>query len=146
MSHRIHAACGAPVNLAERAAATTKVIERFRHKPFDWRGNATCIHLAQAQMRALGHRPPRIPKFHTALGAQRALQATGFADLGALLDSMLPVIPPAMMWTGDLALLDGEPPFDAIVINVGGKVMGYHEEVPGLAPMIPLAIKRAWRL
>lgn len=135
-------------DLAARVAATERVVARFRNKPFDWRAAATCVHLARAQMRALGHRPPTIPPFRSAPGALRALRAAGFADVAAMLDSLLPRIAPAAMWPGDLAVIEGEPPFDAIVIGAGGKVLGWHGSMldRGLVPIVDAPIKAAWRL
>lgn len=162
MGRGIAAARGAAgmMRLDERATATAAVLARFRVRPFGWKAGGTCIHLARAQMRALGHRPPSIPRFHSAVGAQRALAATGFDDLAALLDSMLPRIAPAAMWVGDLAVMapsEGDP-FDAIVVSTGqtgsgsiggGQMMaGYHADHPGdgIVNIIPMAFKGAWRL
>ena len=148
------------MRLDERARATDAVIARFRKRPFGWESAGTCIHLARAQMRALGHRPPSIPRFYSAIGAAKTLRATGYADLAALLDSMLPRIAPAAMWVGDLAIMDSgeEDPFDAIVVSTGqtgsgdigaGQLMaGYHADHPaaGIVNIIPHAFKGAWRL
>lgn len=136
------------MNLAERVAATEKVVARFRDRPFEWGKERTCIHLARAQMRALGHKPPTVPRFRSALTATRALKATGHDTLEGLLDSLLPRIAPAEMWVGDLALMEGEPPFHAIVIAAGGKVLGYHEDTPerGIVPIEVESFIGAWRL
>lgn len=139
------------MQLHERAVATTAVVDRFRKKPFDWRGSATCIHVARAQMRALGHRPPAIPQFRSAIGARKALNRMGFADLSAALDSLLPRIAPAAMWVGDLAIMPGGAGFDAIVICAGLNVFGYHDDDPalGLVPIVPAEDGQflgAWRL
>lgn len=115
-------------DLAQRVDATEKVVARFRGRPFDWRDRRTCIHLARAQARALGHRPPAIPDFRSALGAKTALKATGHPTLEALLDSLFPRIAPAAMWVGDLALMEGGDGFDAIVICAGSKMIGYHDD------------------
>lgn len=131
----------APLDLAERAAATGRVVTRFRDRPFSWRDRATCLHLVRAQMRALGHRPPRIPDFRSPIGARRALQARGQDSVQALLDSLLPRIAPAAMIVGDIALLPGEPPFEAAVIAAGGqKVFGWHGE--DLSRLVPIEIGR----
>ncbi len=100
-------------------------------------------------MVALGHQPPKMPDLRSALSAERALRATGYENLEALLDSLLPRIAPAAMWLGDLALMPGVAPFDAVVINVGGKVFGYAEGHDGLRviePFGPQPFKAAWRL
>lgn len=90
------------LDLAQRVEATEKVVARFRGRAFDWRGRQTCIHLARAQARALGHRPPSIPDFRSSRGAKTALKATGHATLEALLDSLFPRIAPAAMWVNTL--------------------------------------------
>lgn len=148
------------MNLHTRAEKTSEVIARFRARSFSWDRGGTCIHLARAQMRALGHRPPTIPRFYSAIGAAKALRATGHPDLASLLDSMLPRIAPASMWIGDLALMESgdEDPFDAIVIATGQTgsgpigggqlVAGYHADHlgTGIVNIIPQAFKGAWRL
>lgn len=61
---------------AERVAATQAVIDRFRDKPFSWAG-ANCIALARMQAKGLGHVVPPVPRFRSALGAQRAMAKRG---------------------------------------------------------------------
>lgn len=148
------------MNLHARAEQTAAVVARFRARPFGWDSGGTCIHLARAQMRALGHKVPSIPRFYSAVGAMKALRATGHDDLAGLLDSMLPRIAPAAMWVGDLALMDSgtDDPFDAIVVSTGQTgsgpigggqmVAGYHAEHlgSGIVNIIPQAFKGAWRL
>lgn len=135
-------------DLAQRAAATQEVIDRFRHRPFDWSKRATCIHLARAQLRALGHRPPVVPDFRSPVGAMTALKKTGHDSLESLLDAMLPRIAPLAMVVGDLALVPGAGPFDALAISAGGTLLMYHEQAEGLANVkeaLP-QVKAAWRV
>lgn len=135
------------MNLDERTRATAAVIERYRARPFSWTGRRTCLHLARAQIRAMGHQAPKIPDVRSALSAHRALNQAGHSSIEALLDSLLPRIAPAAMLVGDLALMKGEAPFDAIVICVGGKVFGYAEGHEGLHVIVPCApFLGAWRL
>ncbi|WP_230769537.1 DUF6950 family protein [Sphingomonas sp. Leaf4] len=136
------------MNLHDRATATQRVVDRFRVRPFGWATGGTCLHLARAQMRALKHRPPAIPRFRSALGARRALHAAGHADLAGLLDSMLPRIAPAAMWVGDLALMQGDGEFDAIVVSAGRLMAGYHSEAldRGVVNIEAHAFIGAWRL
>ena len=61
---------------------------------------------------------------------------------------MLPRIAPAAMWPGDLALVPGEPPFDAIAVSAGGALLMYHQDAEGLANVkdaLP-QVTAAWRL
>lgn len=137
------------LDLHARAAATAPVANKYRLRPFDWSKRATCIHLARDQLVAMGHRPPPIPMFRSALGAKRALHKAGFATVEALLDSLLPRIAPASMVVGDLALLSGSADdrgFECIVVSAGGKVMGWHEADPsGLMNLIVTDFIAAWR-
>jgi hypothetical protein len=137
-------------SLHSRAALTEKVVARFRDKPFDWTKAATCIHLARAQVAAFGHRPPPVPKFRSALSAKKALKARGFDSLEAMLDTLLPRIPPAAMLVGDLALLPGEEGMDTLVIAAGGgMVLGWHgDDASRMRPIIVTGadIIAAWRV
>jgi hypothetical protein len=139
------------LDLVQRATATEAVIARFRGKPFDWTKRRTCIHLARAQARALGHRPPPVPDFRSPTSARRALRLTGHETLESLLDSLFLRIPPAAMWIGDLALMAGSDGLDAIVIAAGGKMIGYHQDhladgLVNIEPATAAAFVGAWRL
>lgn len=134
-----------------RADATAKVLARFRNRPFGWATRRTCIHLARAQARALGHRPPAIPDFRSPRGAKTALKALGHDNLEQLLDSLFPRIPPLAAWIGDLVILAGGEDFDGIGVAVGGKIAGYHEDhldqgVVNVVPIGPNPYIGAWRL
>jgi hypothetical protein len=101
--------------------------------------------MAHAHLLAMGHKPPRVPPYSSSVGAARALKRSGFTSMEALFDSLLPRIAPAEMLPGDLALIEGEPPFDSCVICVGVKVMGWHQQADRLVNMTPHSIKAAWR-
>lgn len=134
-------------DLNRRAEATRQTLAKYRALPFDWKRRVTCIHLARHHMRNMGYKPPPIPAFQSPLGARRALAKAGFADMAALLDSLLPRIAPASAWVGDLALLEGDDGFDSIVIHAGGKWLGYHsDDLSSIKPLVVSEIKGAWRL
>lgn len=140
------------MNLAERAAATEAVIDRFRDKPFDWAG-ANCIRLARAQGVALGHALPPVPLFRSATGARRALAKRGAASVAELMDQFFPRWPaPAFARVGDLCLLPGDPDDggpDAVCVADGrGNLMGWHWTFPGLGAIkgAQSAVIVAWRL
>ncbi len=140
------------LDLAARVAATDKVVARFRNAPFSWDRRRTCIHLARAQARALGHRPPLIPDFRSAIGAKTALKAQGCATLEQLLDKLFPRIAPLAAWVGDLVIMaGGDGGFDGIGIVAGGKIIGYHEDhldrgLVNVVPVGPNPYIGAWRL
>ncbi len=137
-----------PLTLDERRAATQRTLDHFRDRDFSWRG-ATCLHVLRFHLRALGHRPPRIPPFRSPVGAMRALKAAGYVDLAALLDDLpLARLTPAQMIVGDIALVPGDDsPFDALLICAGGKFIGWHGAAPGFQGLLPEigAIKGMWR-
>jgi hypothetical protein len=136
------------MKLTERTKRTEKTLSKFRFRAFDWSNGATCIHVFRTHLKNMGHKVPVVPKFTTALGAKRAMDVAGFADLESMADSFLQRIPPAMMLIGDIALMEGEEIFDALVISAGpgGKVFGWHPDAPAFANIIPLQIKAAWRV
>ena len=120
------------MTLAERAARTREVLDRFEEKPFAWSG-ANCIRLAAAQAKALGHDVPPVPMFRTPLGAKKALAKRGAASVAELLDQFLPRHPaPAFARLGDLVVLPQDPSLpeglQAVCIADGqGNVIGWHD-------------------
>jgi hypothetical protein len=136
------------MKLTERKKRTEKTLAKFQGRGFKWDGGATCIHLFRTHLKNMGHSVPVVPKFTTALGAKRAMDAAGFKDLEEMADSFLERIPPASMILGDVALMEGEDLFDALVIHAGGggKVFGWHPESPTFTPLVPLQFKAAWRV
>jgi hypothetical protein len=136
--------------LARRVAATNKTLAKYA-RPFNWRNRMTCLHMARTQMRNMGHRPPPIPDFRSALAARSALKKSGFADVAALFDTMLPRIAPAQMWVGDIAVLPGTEAFDSICIcDTAGKLIGWHEDdMSRVRPQLVLSLDQvigAWRV
>lgn len=139
--------------LADRAAATEKVLARFRDKPFDWAG-ANCIRLARAQAAALGHDVPPVPLFRTTLGAKRALKKQGAESVTELLDQRFQRLPsPAFAWLGDLVVAPGDPAhgLEAVCIADGqGNCWGWSEQT-GHDRLVPIlfanaGLTAAWRL
>jgi hypothetical protein len=135
--------------MEKRKRATEATLARYRGKAFAWSKGVTCIHLAWAQMRNMGHRPPTLPRFRSALLAKRALQEGGFEAVGELLDSMVPRIAPAQMALGDIATMPGDAGLDGIVVCAGpGRVFGWREDAPGLVVLTVnmSEFTGAWRL
>lgn len=114
------------MNLAQRAAVTQATWNKYRGRAFDWKGS-TCVHVLRSHLRAMGHKPPKMPSFQSPIGAKRALKAMGADDLADLMRGLgLLEIGAAEMIVGDVAILPGDEGFDAIVICAGGKFMGWH--------------------
>jgi len=145
-----------PKGLVARTAATEKTLDRFRFRAFDWSNGTTCIQLARTHLKNMGHAVPMVPRFTTPIGAKRALEATGFKDLAALLDDRLERVAPAAMWVGDVAVLPGDPEsggqfFDSIAIAAGnGVLLGWHgDDLSRMHNMVEVdhsAIIGAWRV
>lgn len=135
--------------IQRRAAAVAETEARFRDRPFDWRRQATCIHLLRFHAAQMGHKLPVVPKFKSALGAKKALLATGFQTLPALLDSRFDRIPPAFMRVGDVLAMPGDDGWDALVIKADKqKFLGWHEDAEGCTIMevdVSAAVG-AWRV
>lgn len=136
-------------DLIRRMEATQKTMDRFQSRAFDWNGS-TCIHLARFHLRQMGHKPPPLPQIRSALSARRAMDKAGYANVAAIFDGlMLPEITPAAMMLGDIGVVPGDDGFDAVVINAGGKMLGWREDVAG--GIVPIAdalshVTRAFRL
>lgn len=117
------------MELERRRVATEKTLARYRGKVFDWSKGITCVHLARAHLRNMGHKPETLPRFRSALSAKKALKERGWSSVADMLDSMMPRIAPAQMLLGDLAIVPGQEGLDAILISAGPlKLMGWHPE------------------
>lgn len=135
--------------LERRRLATVKTKAKYGGKPFDWRRCATCMHMARFQMKAMGHKVPRMPSVRSAIRAKRELQARDVVSVIGLLDTLLPRIAPAEMRLGDLAAVPGVEGLDAVFINAAPrKFIGWREDAPTFVTLdIPLEqITAAWRL
>lgn len=141
--------------LAWRAAQTQTVLDRFRDRPFSWNRD-NCWKLTAAQARAMGHPFPPVPRFHSALGAKRALLKTGARDAAAFLDRHFVRLPgAAFALIGDLVLLPGDAEgesavLDAVCVADGqGNLFGWHAANPSGLSSIKFAVSGAigaWRL
>lgn len=119
------------MELERRRVATEKTLARYRSKTFDWSKGITCVHLARAHLRNMGHRPETLPRFRSALSAKKALKERGWSSVADMLDSMMPRIAPAQMLLGDLAIVPGDAGLDAIFVCAGPlKVFGWREDFP----------------
>lgn len=128
----------------KRNAALQKTADKYRGKPFQW-GVNDCAKMARSHLVNMGHKPPKMEAYKSAVGAKTALKKAGFEDLESLFDSFLPRIAPAAMLPGDLALMQGDGSFDAVTVCVGRKVMGWFEGEDEAVMIVPHEIKAAWR-
>lgn len=136
--------------LERRRRATAKTLAHYQARSFDWRRQATCLHMARFQMKAMGHQPPRVPPIRSELRAMKELRGRGHDSLIALFDDLLPRIAPAEMRLGDLAAIPGDDGrVDCLLINVAPrKFAGWHPDSFLMAVMdIDLGnVTAAWRL
>lgn len=106
------------------------------------------------QAKGLGHAVPPVPRFRSALGAQRAMAKRGADSVAALLDKHFQRHPaPAFAQAGDLVILAGDEDamgLQAVCISDGrGNLFGWHEKRPEGLSVIKWAdgdIAAAWRL
>lgn len=133
-------------DLVRRQGALEKTMAKYKGKAFAW-GRVDCSTLLRSHLVAMGHkRLPKPPDYSSAVGARKALKGMGFDDVGELLDSLVPRIPPAMALPGDIILMGGLDGLETVTVSVGGgKVAGWHEDGAGLVVIDPVKIKGAWR-
>jgi hypothetical protein len=134
-------------DLIRRRRAVEATMEKYRHRVFDWKTKASCLHMFRFHLVRMKRKAPALPPVGSLLAAKRALKARGWKDVGDMMDGIgLKEINPAQMLLGDVAMLESEDGLGAIVISVGGKVIGWHDDGEAMVVMEPLEIKRAWRL
>lgn len=134
--------------LLKRHAALQKVMDRYRALPFSWQHNRTCVHMLAMHLRAMGYKPPKVPKLDGPIAAKRELKKHGWASVSAMLDDLLTPIPVAAMLPGDVSVLPGSDALGAVVISLGSTAVGYSEGVEGLALFTEpgKVLERAWRV
>ncbi len=105
--------------------------------------------MARYHLRQMGHRPPSLPRFRSALLAKREMKARGWKDVAAMLDSLLPRIAPAAMMLGDLAAFEGDAGMDSIRVCAGrGRFFGWSEgyDTPVVIETEMDEVAGAWRV
>lgn len=125
-------AAGAAAPMVRRQLATQATLDQFRGRAFSWSGGKTCLHLMHAHLRHCGVKVPRLPTVRSPLGARRALDRRGQANMAEVIDSLgLERLPaPAMMTVGDLAYRSSADGFGGVLICVGaGQLLGWAELV-----------------
>lgn len=139
-----------PTPLERRVAATSELLESWRDRPFSWAKASTCGRLITDHLRRMGYKPPvaRAGSYRSALAARRALARINCATVGDMLDGLgLQRIAPAAALVGDIVELPGEVPFGAMTVALGnGRVLGFHEDLPGAGVLQPQEYVAAWRV
>jgi hypothetical protein len=134
--------------ILKRREVTQATLDHFASKPFDWRSGATCVHLVRKQLVGMGHRPPPMKAFRSALTAKKALQSKGWADLAEMMGSLLTSVAPARAIIGDIVEMPSDDDtFGALAVVMGnGRIMGYLGETDLLTIAQPLVVPlAAWR-
>lgn len=138
-------------DMVRRMRAIESVRARFEHKPYKI-GVSDCAKLVRALLTSMGHsKLPKPKPYKNALGAKRELTRLGFANLEAMMDTLLKRIAPAAMLIGDVALIEADPEDAAgeetLIVSLGNKYWGWHPDQFELAVLVidPTNIKAAWR-
>jgi len=129
--------------LERRRVALEATLAKYRGRKLDY-VHADCARMIRYHLLQMGHKPPPMPRYRSAIGAQRAALKIG--GLVAAFDAILPRIPFARMLPGDIAVLEGDGDMDCGVICVGHKVVGWHQNSDDLVNLVPLEVKAAWRV
>ena len=134
--------------LLKRREVTQATLDYFASKAFDWHAGATCVHLVRKQIVGMGHKPPPMKAFRSALTAKRALASKGWKDLAEMMDSLLIPIAPARAIIGDIVEMPSDDDtFGALAVVMGnGRIMGYLGDTDLLTIAQPLVVPlAAWR-
>lgn len=132
--------------LVRRQHAVQATLGKYRGRAFDWKAGVTCVHMLRFHLKRMGRKVPRVPKLRTAADGLAALRKHGWANVGEMLDGIgLQRIAPAAMRLGDIAVLEGDEGLGGIVISLGGKAMGWHEDAAEMVVMDLLKLDHAWR-
>jgi hypothetical protein len=135
--------------MERRRRATEATRDRFRGKPFKF-GRFDCGQMTAFHLRAM-KKPVRAAKagrYHSLLGATKALNRLGFRNLSGLMDAHFERIPPAAAALGDVvSIASEEGPGGLFVVIGNGRVFGYHQDALGAEVLQPLEpLLAAWRV
>lgn len=137
------------MSLVRRVAAAQATLDRFQGKPFKL-GRYDCGQMVAYHLRRMG-RPIKASKagpYHNVVGAKRALRRLGHESLPSVIDAHFTRIAPAAALVGDLIQLTSEDDtIGGIFVVLGnGRVLGYHQDVPGAEVLQPSEYVAAWRV
>jgi hypothetical protein len=133
-----------------RVAYTRKTKAAFHGKPFRL-GTRDCLRMFAWHVRQFGYtvRLPRQGAYRTEKTARRLLEAHGFSDLAAAIDSLgLARIAPARALPGDIIMIPAEGALGgSIQIYLGnGRTLGYHQDCRDAVVLQPVEYLAAWRI
>lgn len=128
--------------LERRRVALEATLAKYRGRKLDF-CRADCARMIRFHLLQMGHKPPPLPRYRSAVGAVRAMKETG--GISAVLDSFLPRIPYARMLPGDVAILEGTDGMEAATICLGHKLWGWHQHSEEPVNMVFSEIAAAWR-
>jgi hypothetical protein len=133
--------------MIRRHNALEATMAKYRHRPFGWSSGATCIHMFRFHAKRMGRKIERVPRLDGPIAAKRELSKRGWESVEAMLNALLEPIAVAAMLPGDVSILPDDSGLDGIVISLGDKVIGWHEEAVGMVVMEPVALlTKAWRV
>lgn len=112
-------------DLDRRRAALVATRAKYKGRACDYR-SADCIRMVRYHLIQMGHKPPRLPRYQSLIGARRALAQAG--GMAAIFDGMLPRIAPARMLPGDIAVAAGDEAEAALILVQLGHYMGWHQD------------------
>lgn len=134
--------------LLKRHAALEATMAKYRHRAFDWKTGATCVHMLRFHLRRMGYKVPAVPKLDGPVAAKRALKKLGWPNVEAMLDDLLTPIPVAAMLPGDVSVVPDDSGLGAVYISLGSTAIGYAEGVEGMALFTEpgKVFEKAWRV
>jgi hypothetical protein len=134
--------------MLRRVQAAQATLDEFKGKPFKF-GERDCVRLVAAHLRRLGYAVllPSKGSYATARSALKALKARGFETVAQGMDGMgFQRIPVASALVGDIVSGAADDPLGALGILLGnGRLVGYHEQMPGAAVLQVRNMDVAWR-
>lgn len=135
--------------LLRRTAAAQATLDKWSVRPMKL-GTSDCVRMVAAHLRLLGYQVKLPPSgsYRTVNSAKKALKARGFESVADALDAVgLVRISPAEALVADIVMMPGVDNLGALTIQLtNGRVVGYHEDVPGGATALqPVEFVAAWR-
>ncbi len=137
--------------MLRRQQAVLATEANYAGRAFDWKAQATCLHLASFHLRRMGKRPPALPRVGSLLAAKRELAKRGWVNVAEMLDGIgLQRIAPAFLRLGDFVALGSDDGLGAIFVSTGERhFIGWAEELEPLVRIELIApdnLLGAWRI